>query len=147
MIGLLSDTHGLLRPEVEGALAGVERILHMGDVGAPVVLERLAAIAPVVAVRGNVDTDAWARALPETAEAEVYGARALLLHDLAALSFDPAAAGFRVVLYGHSHVPKAEERGGVLYVNPGAAGPRRFRLPVSLAFLDPGLRVRFLTLR
>ncbi|MGQ0615035.1 MAG: metallophosphoesterase family protein [Planctomycetaceae bacterium] len=146
MIGLISDTHGLLRPEAIAALQDVERILHMGDVGSPDVLEELEGIAPVAAVRGNVDHGAWCRALPETLLLEHDGLRIFLLHDLAALDLDPAAASIDVVLYGHTHKPHSEVKGGVLYANPGAAGPRRFSLPVSLAFLEPGPRIRFLTM-
>jgi putative phosphoesterase len=146
VIGLVSDTHGLVRLKALRALRGVECILHMGDVGDPGVLSALGSIAPVVAVRGNVDRGPWALELPETARVEFYGASAYLLHDLAALDVDPVAAGIALVLCGHSHRPHAYVRSGVLYVNPGAIGPRRFDLPVSLAFLEPGLRVRFLTL-
>ncbi len=146
MIGLISDTHGLLRPEAIAALRGVERICHMGDVGGPEILEELARIAPVDAVRGNVDHGAWCRALPETLVVERDGLRIFLLHDLAALDLDPAAAGIRVVLYGHTHVPCSEEKDGVLFANPGAAGPRRFDLPVSVALLEAGPRVRFVTI-
>ncbi len=132
-IGLISDTHGLLRPEAVRALAGVELIVHAGDVGAPEILDELGWIAKVVAVRGNVDRAAWAEALPETAVAEP---GIFVLHDLHELRIDPAADGYRAVVSGHSHRPSATERGGVLYVNPGAAGPRRFRLPVTAAILD-----------
>ena len=132
-IGLISDTHGLLRPEALDALQGVERILHAGDVGRPEVLEQLRAVAPVTAVRGNVDHGSWAEALPMTAEIELAGCWFHLLHRIEDLDLDPAAAGFHVVLYGHSHKPHHEEREGVHYLNPGSAGPRRFRLPVTLA--------------
>jgi putative phosphoesterase len=145
-VALVSDTHGLLRPEVARALAGVERILHMGDVGGPDVLPGLRAIAPVTAVRGNVDHGAWARELKATELVEVRGASLLLLHNLAELDLDPAAAGVAMVLYGHTHAPKEEEVGGVRYVNPGSIGPRRFQLPVSFAFLDEDLAVEFVTL-
>ncbi|MFQ5844535.1 MAG: metallophosphoesterase family protein, partial [Planctomycetota bacterium] len=137
-VGLVSDTHGLVRPEVVAALRGVDRILHMGDVGGPEVLAKLESVAPVCAVRGNMDRGAWAAELPETLTLDLVGTRVHLVHDLAALDLDPAAAGIGVVLYGHSHRPHREERDGVLYVNPGAAGPRRFDLPVSIAFLAPG---------
>ena len=137
MIGLISDTHGLLRERALGALAGAEFILHAGDVGKPEILDALRAIAPVVAVRGNVDRQPWARALPETAEARTAGGRIYLLHDLKQLAIDPRAAGFAAVVSGHSHHPGRIERDGVLYLNPGSAGPRRFRLPVTVARLDP----------
>jgi uncharacterized protein len=114
------------------ALRGADRIIHAGDIGLPEILETLAAIAPVTAVRGNVDTSAWARRLPKTEVLEVDGVSIYVLHDLAALDLKPEAAGFRVVISGHSHVPKQETRAGVLYFNPGSAGPRRFKLPVSV---------------
>jgi len=145
LIGLVSDTHGLLRPEVLAGLRNVGRILHMGDLGSPDVLERLRRIGPVEAVRGNVDHGAWAQMLPETALVEAFGARLYLIHDLADLDLDPAAAGIRMVLHGHTHRPGVEERDGVLFVNPGSAGPRRFDLPVSYAYLAPDLSVRFVT--
>jgi putative phosphoesterase len=135
LLGVVSDTHGLLRPEVVRALAGVERILHAGDVGHPDVLTQLERLAPVVAVRGNVDHGAWAARLPETAEVEVAGRWLHVLHDLADLALDPRAAGFDVVVFGHSHQPVVERREGVLYLNPGSAGRRRFRLPVGVARL------------
>lgn len=134
-IGVISDTHGLLRPQALAALAGSELILHAGDIGAPEVLAALEAIAPVAAVRGNNDTDPWAEALPETRVVEAGGLRFYLLHDLKTLALDPLAAGFDAVLSGHSHKPLAETRAGVLYLNPGSAGPRRFRLPITLARL------------
>jgi putative phosphoesterase len=132
-IGLISDTHGLLRPEAVAALAGTELILHAGDVGSPEILEKLRRVAPVVAVRGNIDRGTWAEELPETAEVEP---GIFVIHDVKALGLDPLASGYRVVLSGHSHRPGAREAGGVLYVNPGAAGPRRFRLPVTAAILE-----------
>ena len=122
----------MLRPEALAALRGSDRIIHAGDVGSPQILETLAAIAPVTAVRGNVDTSAWARKLPETDVLEAEGVSVYVLHDLKALDLKPEAAGFRVVISGHSHVPKQETRAGVLYFNPGSAGPRRFKLPVSV---------------
>jgi putative phosphoesterase len=136
--GVISDTHGLLRPEAVEALHGSDRILHAGDVGAPEILEALAKIAPVTAVRGNVDTASWARALPETEVVEAGGLLIYMLHDRGQLDLKPEAAGFRVVVYGHSHQPKIEEKNGVLYFNPGSAGPRRFRLPVSVGRLMIG---------
>jgi hypothetical protein len=116
-------------------LRGSDRIIYAGDIGSPEILETLAAIAPVTAVRGNVDTSAWARKLPETDVLEVDGVSIYVLHDLKALDLKPEAAGFRVVISGHSHVPKQETRAGVLYFNPGSAGPRRFNLPVSVGRL------------
>jgi putative phosphoesterase len=138
VIGLISDTHGLLRPEALRALAGSELIVHAGDIGSPEILDALAAIAPVVAVRGNIDTAPWARQLPETAVAEAGSSRIYVLHDLKQLDLDPRAAGFAAVVSGHSHRPGRTERAGVLYINPGSAGPRRFRLPVTVALLDAG---------
>jgi putative phosphoesterase len=134
-IGVISDTHGLLRPEAVAALRGVEAILHAGDVGAPAVLEELGAIAPVTAVRGNNDRGVWAEQLPLTDVLEVEGAVLYVLHDVKALDVDPRAAGFAAVISGHSHQPRAEERDGVLFLNPGSAGPRRFRLPVTVGRL------------
>lgn len=134
-IGLISDTHGLLRPEAIAFLRGCEHIVHGGDIGDTAILEALAAIAPLTAVRGNNDRDAWAEAVPETALIELGGVRLYAIHDLAQLDIDPVAAGVRVVVSGHSHRPRAEERDGVLYLNPGSAGPRRFRLPISAAEL------------
>jgi putative phosphoesterase len=134
-LGVISDTHGLLRPEAVEALRGSDRILHAGDIGAPDILEALAKIAPVTAVRGNVDTAIWARALPETEIVEAGGVSIYMLHDRGRLDLRPEAAGFRVIIYGHSHQPKIEEENGVLYFNPGSAGPRRFHLPVSLGRL------------
>ncbi len=135
ILGVISDTHGLLRPEAVEALRRSDRILHAGDVGAPEILEALAQLAPVTAVRGNVDTDAWARALPKTEVVEADGVSIYLLHDLGQLDLKPEAAGFRVVVYGHSHQPKIAEKNGLLYFNPGSAGPRRFHLPVSVGRL------------
>lgn len=135
MIGLISDTHGLLRPEALRALEDSELIIHAGDVGAPKILEELRRLAPVVAVRGNIDTGACAE-LPETAVAKAGPALIYVLHDLKALDLKPAAAGFAMVVSGHSHKPAQMERDGVIYVNPGSAGPRRFNLPVTLARVD-----------
>jgi len=135
VLGIISDTHGLLRAEAERALAGSELILHAGDVGSFEVLERLRRIAPVVAVRGNVDRGAWAEQLPQTEVVEFAGALLYLLHQPEHLDLDPAAAEFRAVVFGHTHRPLIEEQNGVLYVNPGSAGPRRFALPVSVAQL------------
>lgn len=132
VVGIISDTHGLLRPEAVEALRGSQHIIHAGDVGAPELIEKLAAIAPVTAIRGNVDKGAWAGTLPETEVVEIGGISIYVLHDLAQLDLKPEAAGFDVVVYGHSHVPKQETRQGVLYFNPGSAGPRRFKLPVTI---------------
>lgn len=134
-IGLISDTHGLLRAEALAFLRGCEHIVHGGDIGDASILEALAAIAPLTAVRGNNDRGAWAEAVPDTALVEFGGLRLYAIHDLAQLDIDPVAAGVRVVVSGHSHRPRTEERDGVLYVNPGSAGPRRFRLPISAAEL------------
>ena len=134
-IGVISDTHGLLRPEALAALRGSDYIIHAGDVGAPEILEQLATLAPVSAIRGNIDKDAWARKLPKTEILEAGGISIYVLHDLAQLDLKPEASGFDVVVSGHSHVPRQEERNGLLYFNPGSAGPRRFKLPVSLGQL------------
>ncbi len=134
-VGVISDTHGLVRPEAVAALAGSELIIHAGDVGGPEVLEELGRVAPVVAVRGNNDRGAWAEDLPDFEAVEIDGAFVYVLHDLKELDIAPAAAGFRVVVSGHSHKPLVEERRGVLYLNPGSAGPRRFKLPVTVARL------------
>jgi uncharacterized protein len=134
-IGLISDTHGLMRREALAALRGSDLIIHAGDVGKPEIIEQLRSIAPVVAVRGNIDKGAWASRLPMTAIAETGPARIYVLHDIAQLDLDPAAR-FHVVVSGHSHKPSNTERDGVMYVNPGSAGPRRFRLPVTVARLD-----------
>lgn len=137
-IGLISDTHGLLRPQALEALAGSELILHAGDVGKPEILTALRELSPVIAVRGNVDTSEWAKTLPETAIAEAGRTLLYVLHDVHALDLNPAAAGFHVVVSGHSHQPGKLERDGVLYINPGSAGPRRFQLPVTVARLNLG---------
>jgi len=134
-IGVISDTHGLLRPEAVAVLRGSSLILHAGDVGDPAVLEQLHTIAPTRAVRGNVDTATWAGVLPSTAVVEIGTQHVYILHDLASLDLDPHAAGFAAVISGHTHRAHAEVRHGVLYLNPGAAGPRRFTLPVSVAKL------------
>jgi putative phosphoesterase len=134
-IGVISDTHGLLRAEAVAALAGSDEIVHAGDIGDAAILERLGGIAPVAAVRGNVDRGAWALRLPETEFLEVDGVSVYVLHILAKLDLEPDAAGIRAVIYGHSHVPRQETRDGVLYFNPGSAGPRRFHLPVTVGRL------------
>jgi hypothetical protein len=135
IVGLVSDTHGLLRPEALAALAGAERIVHAGDIGSPAILDRLGTIAPVIAVRGNNDRDAWAASLPEVVVAEMGGARVCVIHDLKELRRDPEREGIDVVVSGHSHRPGIERRGRVVFINPGSAGPRRFTLPVAVARL------------
>jgi putative phosphoesterase len=134
-IGVISDTHGLLRPEALAFLQGCDRIVHGGDIGDPHILDALAAIAPLTVVRGNNDGAAWADGVPETALLEAGGLRLFAIHDLALLRIDPVAEGIQVVVSGHSHRPLAEQRGPVLYLNPGSAGPRRFKLPISIAEL------------
>jgi hypothetical protein len=135
VLGVISDTHGLVRPEAVNALEGADMIIHAGDIGMPEVLETLHALAPVVAVRGNNDTGDWASILPETEVVEVGGVALYVLHDVKALDLDPVAAGFHAVISGHSHRPAMATRQGVLFLNPGSAGPRRFKLPVSVARL------------
>jgi putative phosphoesterase len=134
-IGILSDTHGLLRPEVLPALKGVDRILHLGDVGKPSILKDLEQIAPVTAIRGNVDTHGPCSLLPATEAIELAGCLIYIVHSLDDLDLNPQAAGIGVVLYGHSHKPSTDLRHGVLYLNPGSAGPRRFNLPITYALL------------
>jgi putative phosphoesterase len=136
IVGVISDTHGLLRPEAVKALRGSDAIIHAGDVGDSAILDTLAALAPVTAVRGNVDRGAWADKLPKTAVLEVSGISIYVLHIFEELDLKPEAGGFGAVVYGHSHVPKHETRNGVLYLNPGSAGPKRFRLPVTLGRLN-----------
>ena len=148
-IGLISDTHGLVRPEALRAFQGVEAIIHAGDIEDPATLTTLRAIAPVTAVRGNVDTARWARRLPSTAVLELDPGRVYVLHALRDLAIVPEMAGITVVVSGHTHQPAREERNGVLFVNPGSAGPRRFSAPVSLALLhleDAAVEVEFVTL-
>ena len=148
-IGVISDTHGLLRPEAVNALRGSDRIIHAGDVGDPAILEELSKLAPVTAIRGNVDREKWARRLPPTDVLEAAGVAIYVLHNLEELDLKPESAGFAAVVYGHSHVPEQETKNGVLYFNPGSAGPRRFRLPVSVGRLivEAGkLRAEILTL-
>ena len=137
-VGVISDTHGLVRPEALAALRGSDLIIHAGDVGAPEVLDTLRALAPVTAVRGNNDRGDWAKGLNESEAVEVAGTWLYVLHDLHELDLDPGAAGFAAVIAGHSHRPLIEERRGVLFINPGSAGPRRFSLPVALARLRVG---------
>jgi uncharacterized protein len=134
-IGVISDTHGVLRPQAVAALRGCSAIIHAGDVGRPEILDELRRIAPVFAVRGNIDTSPWALQLPETELVQIEDCRLYVLHDLNALDLDPSTAGFGAVITGHSHQPKIETRDGVLYFNPGSAGPRRFSLPVSVGRL------------
>ena len=138
IIGVISDTHGLLREEALKALQGSEHIIHAGDIGAPEILSKLAEIAPVTAVRGNVDRDAWARKIPETEVLDVDGTSIYILHRLQDLDLKPEAAGFRVVISGHTHIPKRQMKNGVIYFNPGSAGPRRFRLPTTIGRLRVG---------
>ena len=148
-IGVISDTHGLLRAEAVASLRGSHHIIHAGDIGAAEILEQLSAIAPVTAVRGNIDKGAWALALPETEVLELGGVSIYVLHDLAQLDLKPKGAGFAAVVSGHSHVAKQESRDGVLYFNPGSAGPRRFKLPVSIGKLilqDGGVRGELVSL-
>lgn len=135
LIGVISDTHGLLRPEAIEALRGSDYIIHAGDIGTPEIIDQLAALAPVTAIRGNIDRSGWSRKLQEIEVLEVGGVSIYMLHDLANLDLKPKAAGFGAVISGHSHVPKQEIRDGVLYFNPGSAGPRRFKLPVTVGNL------------
>jgi hypothetical protein len=135
LVGVIADTHGLLRPAARAALAGSQLIVHAGDVGSPEVLDQLRGIAPVVAVRGNNDRGAWAAGLSATEVVELDGLLLYVLHDVKELDLDPRAAGFRAVIAGHSHRPGLDERDGVLFLNPGSAGPRRFTLPITLARL------------
>jgi putative phosphoesterase len=136
MIGIISDTHGLLRPEARARLAGVGHIIHAGDIGGPEVIAGLRAIAPTTAIRGNVDTGKWAEDYPHTEWLTLGGRTLYVLHNLNELDLDPPAAGIDIVVSGHSHRPKIETIDGVLYVNPGSAGPRRFTLPIALATLE-----------
>jgi len=135
-IGLISDTHGLLRPEALAALAGVEEIIHAGDIGAPEILERLRSLAPVHAVRGNNDRGPWGHGLPERLVLQRGAFRVQVLHDVKSLTVEAADAGCQVIVCGHSHRPAITRRGGALLVNPGSAGPRRFKLPVTIGYLS-----------
>jgi putative phosphoesterase len=137
-IGLISDTHGLMRPEALEALRGCAHVLHAGDVGKPEVLDALRPIAPLTVVRGNNDRGAWARSIRDTEAVELGGVAIYVIHEITLLEIDPAAGGFGVVVSGHSHRPAIETRAGVLYVNPGSAGPRRFTLPVGFLEVDAG---------
>ena len=136
IVGVISDTHGLLRPEAVELLRGSEHIIHAGDIGAPEIIPELEKIAPVTAIRGNVDTQAWAQQFAETEVVELAGLFFYVIHDAKALDLNPKAAGFAVVISGHSHKPKQEIKDGVLYFNPGSAGPRRFKLPISVGRLE-----------
>jgi hypothetical protein len=135
-IGVISDTHGLLRTEAIDLLRGSEHIIHAGDIGAPEIITALERIAPVTAVRGNIDTQGWARRFHQTEVVELGGLHIYVLHDVHALDLNPKAAGFAAVVSGHSHQPKQETKDSVLYFNPGSAGLRRFRLPVSVGRLE-----------
>jgi len=143
IIGVISDTHGLLSPEALAALQGSEHIIHAGDIGDAAILDRLREIAPITAIRGNVDRDAWANSLPNTNALEIGGITIYVIHNLQELDLKPEAAGFAAVIYGHTHIPKSEIKNGVLFFNPGSAGPKRFRLPVTLG----KLQIRNLRLR
>jgi putative phosphoesterase len=134
-IGVISDTHGLLRPQVYQIFEGVDLIVHAGDIGKPEILSELRSIAPVIPVRGNNDTGSWARAIPERDTIQLNGLQVFVLHNLKELELNPSSAGFDVVISGHSHKPSIDRREGVLFLNPGSAGPRRFKLPISLARL------------
>jgi uncharacterized protein len=136
LIGIISDTHGLLRPEAGELLRGSEHIIHAGDIGSPEIIPQLEKIAPVTAIRGNVDTEAWARRFAETEVVELGGVHIYVIHDVNALDLNPKAAGFAAVISGHSHQPKQETKDGVLYFNPGSAGPRRFKLPISVGRME-----------
>ncbi len=135
-IGIISDTHGLLRPEAVAALKGCDRIIHAGDIGKAEVFDALRELAPLDAIRGNVDSGEWAADIPERLDLQLGGLRIHVLHDLKELALNPADAGIAVVIAGHSHQPKIEQIDNVLYINPGSAGRRRFTLPISLALLD-----------
>jgi uncharacterized protein len=132
-LGIISDTHGLLRPEAAAFLQGCDRILHGGDIGGAELLTQLTTIAPTMAVRGNNDTGAWAEVIPETQSFEFGGIHVYAIHDLSRLDIDPSESGIQVVVSGHSHKPLIENRDGILFINPGSAGPRRFKLPISIA--------------
>jgi putative phosphoesterase len=136
LLGIISDTHGLLRPEALSALKDSQAIIHAGDIGNSQILDQLKTIAPVFAIRGNVDTEPWASSLPLTAVVELQNISIYVLHQLEQLDLNPKAAGFHIVVSGHTHKPESHRHDGVLYINPGSAGPRRFSLPISLAILD-----------
>ncbi len=136
IVGVISDTHGLLRPQALAALRGAQHIIHAGDIGAPEIIPALQQIAPVTAIRGNVDHESWTRRFAETEVVELEGLSFYVIHDRNALDLNPRAAGFAAVISGHSHQPRQEMKDGVLYFNPGSAGPRRFRLPISVGALE-----------
>jgi len=138
VVGVISDTHGLLRPQALTALAGVDLIVHAGDIGSPAILAELGAIVPVLAVRGNNDREAWAASIPEIATTEIAGKRLYVIHDFKMLAGDPAALGVDVIISGHSHRPSVQHRSSVVLLNPGSAGPRRFSLPIAVARLHLG---------
>lgn len=135
LIGVVSDTHGLMRPEALAALRGMDLIIHAGDIGSPDILDELRGLAPVVAIRGNVDRAPWASILAETEVVQINDALIYVLHNIEDLDLDPQTAGFRAVIFGHTHKPSIEQRGDVLYLNPGSIGQRRFTLPISFALL------------
>jgi uncharacterized protein len=146
-VGLVSDTHGLLRPEARAFAAGCDYIIHGGDIGSAAILEQLSAMAPLIAVKGNNDRQAWAARLPETEMIRVGGVFIYVIHDISQLDIEPHAAGVQVIVSGHSHKPLIAQRGGILYVNPGSCGPRRFKLPISVGeMLVDGTKVRARTL-
>ena len=148
-VGLVSDTHRLLRDEACGRLAGVDLILHAGDIGAPEVIEALAMISPTFAIRGNIDVAPWTQSLPDTASIKLGFADVYMIHNVKELDLDPGQAGYAMVISGHSHKPNIEERDGVLFINPGSIGPRRFTLPISFARLrvtESGLKTDFIEL-
>jgi uncharacterized protein len=149
-VGIISDTHGLMRPEAIDALRGSDLIIHAGDVGNPAVIDQLRGVAPTSAVRGNIDKGGWAALLPMTELVEAGGLSFFVLHEISQLDLDPAIAGFAAVVFGHSHVPSIETRQGVLFLNPGSAGPRRFKLPVTVARVivsDEGIRPEIVELQ
>jgi uncharacterized protein len=136
IVGVISDTHGLLRPEAVEMLRGSEHIIHAGDIGAPEIIPALEKLAPVTAIRGNVDQMAWCRKFSETEVVELAGIHIYIIHDVNAMDLNPKAAGFAAVISGHSHKPSQEIKDGVLYFNPGSAGPRRFKLPITVGRLE-----------
>src|ERR1700679_1809606 len=142
-VGLISDTHGLLRPEARAFAGACDYIIHGGDIGSAAILDELSAMAPLIAVKGNNDRQAWAAHLPETEMIRVGGAFIYVIHDISRLDIEPQAAGVHVVVSGHSHKPLVEQRSGILYVNPGSCGPRRFKLPISVGeLMVEGTQVR-----
>jgi hypothetical protein len=146
-VGLLSDTHGLLRPEARAFAGGCDYIIHGGDIGSAAILEQLSAMAPLIAVKGNNDRQSWAARLPQTETIRVGGVFIYVIHDLSQLDIEPHAAGVQVIVSGHSHKPLIEQRHGILYINPGSCGPRRFRLPISVGeMLVEGTKVKVRTL-